>query len=204
MTPAEQLRQATPHATTGRPRPTSFDSWENLNALERCITRGMPGTMLNGVFDNHNYRILQTPDYIAVVAEMIHDARIIPLDGRGPLPPTIRQWLGDARGYWKGNTLVVETTNFNDKIRHRVGTMLGGDQYARVTERFTRTGIDTIDYRITVTDPTVWTQPWTASLPMRPQQGELYEWACHEGNYGVINILGGSRAQERALAQDGR
>ena len=178
-----------------------FDSWEDFNALDRCISRGMPGAMMPGVFYNHNYQILQTPEYIAIVVEMIHDARIIPLDGRSPLTPEVRQWLGDSRDSWDGNTLVVQTTNFTDKIRQRTGTISGGDEHLRVIERFTRVDADTIDYRVTVIDPTVWTEPWTAAAPMTTMDGSLFEHACHEGNYAVPNALRGSRAGEAAAAQ---
>ena len=180
---------------------TRFDSWEDFNTLDRCITRGMPGAMMPG-FYNHNYLILQTPDYVAIVVEMIHDARIIPLDSGSRLSPIVRQWLGDSRGHWDGNTLVVETTNFTDKVRRRGGTfplvVFGGDAQLRVVERFTRVDTDTIDYRFTVNDPTVWEGPWTAAIPMTALERSLFEYACHEGNYAVPNALSGSRAQEKA------
>ena len=173
-----------------------FESLEDFNAFDRCITRGLPGAMMPG-FYNHNYHILQTPDYVALVVEMIHDARIIPLDGRPGVSPHIRQWMGDSRGRWEGDTLVIETTRFNDKILRRGGTVLGGDDRLRVVERLTRVDADTIDYQVTVTDPTIWTAPWTASIPMnRRSEGTLFEYACHEGNYGLMNILSGARAQE--------
>ena len=174
-----------------------FDSWEDFNTLDRCITRGMPGAMIPGVYYNHNYQVLQTPDYIAIVIEMIHDARIIPLDGRDHVVPLVRQWLGDSRGHWDGNTLVVETVNFTDKIQQRTGTVAGGDENLRVVERFTRVVADTIDYQVTVTDPTVWTGPWTVAAPMTAMDGSLFEYACHEGNYAIPNALRGSRAEEK-------
>lgn len=174
-----------------------FDSWEDFNALDRCISRGMPGAMIPGVYYNHNYQILQTPDHVAIVIEMIHDARIIPLDGGDHVGPAVRQWLGDSRGHWDGETLVVETANFTNKIRQRAGTVAGGDENLRVVERFTRVDADTIDYRVTVIDPTVWTEPWTVAAPMITMDGELYEYACHEGNYAVPNALRGSRAEEQ-------
>ena len=173
-----------------------FDSLDDFNTFDRCITRGLPGAMMPG-FYNHNYHILQTPDYIVLVVEMIHDARVIPLDGRPRVSPRIRQWLGDSRGRWEGDTLVIETTHFNDKIRRRGGTVFGGDTRLRVVERLTRIDADTIDYQVTVTDPTIWTAPWTASIPMnRRTEGTLFEYACHEGNYGLRNILTGARARE--------
>ena len=181
----------------------TFDSWEDFNAYDRCITRGMPGTMMPG-FYNHNYQILQTPDYVAIVVEMIHDARIIPLDGRPHLAPTVRQWLGDSRGRWEGDTLVVETTNSTDKVKARayprrdIHTVFGGDDQLHLVERFTRLDADTIAYEFTVTDPSVWTTPWTAAAPMTKLNGQLFEYACHEGNYSVPNILAGARAEDRA------
>ena len=183
-----------------------FDSWNDFNTYDRCITRGLPGTMVPG-FYNHNYQILQTPDYVVIVVEMIHDARIIPLDGRPHISPTIRQWLGDSRGHWEGKTLVVETTNSTDKVQARgyprrdIHTVFGGDDQLRLVERFTRIDANTIDYQFTVTDPTIWTGPWTAAIPMTKLEGQLFEYACHEGNYSVPNILAGARAGERAAAQ---
>ena len=177
----------------------SFDSYTDFNAYDRCITRGMPGAMTPG-FYNHNYQILQTPDHVAIVVEMIHDARIIPLDGREHLSAGVRQWLGDSRAHWDGDTLVVETTNFTDKILQRTGTVSGGDEHLHVVERFTRVADDRIDYQVTVTDPTVWTSAWTASMPMTALDGSLFEYACHEGNYFLPNALSGSRAQEAAAA----
>ena len=158
----------------------------------------MPG------FYNHNYQILQTPDYVTILVEMVHDVRIIPMDGRGRLDPTVRQWLGDARGHWEGNTLVVETTNFADKVNGRQelghtqggGTVFGGDENLRLVERFTRVSADMIDYEFTVVDPTVWQSPWRASLPMTAIEGPLFEYACHEGNYALGNILAGARLEE--------
>ena len=178
-------------------------SFEDMNLYARCITRGMPGAMIPA-FYNHNYQILQTPDYVVILVEMIHDARIIPLDGRPHLPPPLRQWLGDSRAHWDGDTLVVETTNFSPKGNERAhigGTLvLSGSEHAHLVERFTRVDGDTIDYRFTVTDPTTYTGSWTASIPMSHLEAPIFEYACHEGNYGLLNILRGTRAQERVAA----
>ena len=197
VTSAEQKLQSE-RTNSGRGFDPSFrfNSWQDFSAYDRCITRGLPGTMMPG-FYNHNYQILQTPDYVAIVVEMIHDARIIPLDGRSHLSPTVRQWLGDSRGHWEGDTLVIETTNFTDKVHGSVagGTVFGGDAH-RLVERLTRVDADTIDYRVTVTNPAVWTRPWTAAMPMTAMEGSLFEYACHEGNYSLPLILSGSRAQE--------
>ena len=172
------------------------DSWEDRNLYERCITRGLPGAMMPG-FYNYNYQILQTPGYVVLHVEMIHDARIIPLDGRPHLGPHIRQWLGDSRGRWEGNTLVVETTNFTGRVNDRGLTVFGIGENGRLVERFTRADADTIDYQFTVSDAAAFTKPWTASIPMSQIEGPLFEYACHEGNYGLEDILKGARVQEK-------
>ena len=176
-------------------------TWEDVNIYERCITRGMPGTMMPG-FYNHNYLILQTPGYVVIRAEMVHDTRVIPLDGRPHIDPSIPQWLGDSRGYWDGDTLVVETTNLTDKVFERrfSNTVYGTGRHMHLVERFTRVDADTIDYRFTVTDPTTFQRSWTASTPMVTLDGPLFEYACHEGNYAMVNMLSGARARARAAA----
>jgi len=169
------------------------DGPENLALADRCIlwaTAGPP--MLPGPY-NSNYQIFQAPGYVAILIEMIHDVRIIPLDRRPHLPGSVRQWLGDSRGHWEGNTLVVETTNFTDKSHFRGAT---GDM--RLIERFTRTDANTLTYDFTVEDPATFTKPWSVSIPMAKSAGPIYEYACHEGNYAVPGILGGARAQEAA------
>ena len=176
---------------------TEFDTWEDLNLYDRCITRGMPGAMIPG-FYNHNYQILQTPDYVVILVEMIHDARIIPLDGRAHLSSRIGQWMGDSRARWEGDTLVVETTNMTPRGDQRVRYLVhAGSEQASVVERFTRVSADRIDYSFTVTDPATYATPWTAEIPMVPLGGEIFEYACHEGNYGLWNILAGARAADR-------
>ena len=194
---AEQQMQATRMSSGSAIAGLRFSSWEDFNALDRCITRGMPGAMLPGVFYNHNYLIAQTPDYVAIAIEMVHDVRIIPLQEHAAPAAGIRQWLGASRGRWEGNTLVVETAGFTDKVKQRGGTVLGGGRGGRLVERFTRVSADTIDYRVTVTDPTIWAGPWTAAAPMTSMDGELYEYACHEGNYAIPNALRGSRMAEQ-------
>ena len=131
-----------------------------------------------------------------ILTEMIHDVRIIPLDGRSQPPSQIRQWVGLSRGRWEGETLVVETTNFNGKNPFR-----GASESLKVTERFTRTADDTISYRFTVEDPATWTRPWTAEAPMAKTDGPIFEFACHETNYGIANILAGARADEKKAAE---
>ena len=200
MTPDEEALQRRRRSTYSS---ATFDSLEDFNELDRCISRGMPGAMMPG-FYNHNYQILQTEDYVVIFVEMVHDARIVPLDGREHVDGSIRQWMGDARGRWDGHTLVVETRNFTNKVNGRLelghtqggGTVFGGDENLHLVERFTRVSDDTIDYEFTVIDPTVWERPWTASLPMTAIEGPLFEYACHEGNYALSNILAGARLDD--------
>jgi hypothetical protein len=178
------------------------DGPEDRLLSERCISWGAGPPMLPRVY-NSNVQILQTPRYVAILLEMIHDFRIIPLDGRPHLPSKIRQWLGDSRGHWEGNTLVVDTTNFTDR------TEFGGfgsalrvvGEALHVIERFTRVEADTIFYEFTIDDPRTWTKPWSAAIPIGKTQGPLYEYACHEGNYGMTNILSGARAEEKAAEE---
>jgi hypothetical protein len=175
--------------------PERFDSVEDLNLSERCITRGAP--KLPGGYNN-NFLIVQTPEYVMLLQEMIHEARIIPLDGRPHLPSSVRGYLGDSRGHWEGDTLVVETTNFNDKIDRTSYNCCGGaTAHLKIVERFRRADANTIDYRYTVDDPSTFTRPWTASVPMKRAPGPLYEYACHEGNYSVGGILRGARARDK-------
>jgi hypothetical protein len=145
---------------------------------------------------NNNYQILQGPGYVAILVEMIHDMRIISLDGRPHIPANIRQWLGDSRGRWEGNTLVVDTTNFTDKTNLR-----GSDGDLHLIERFTRTGENTIMYEFAVDDPTAFTRGWKGEIPLTKASGPLYEYACHEGNYSMGGILKGARAQEKAAGE---
>jgi hypothetical protein len=174
------------------------DGPEDRGPYERCITRGLPGAMMPG-FYNHNYQIVQTPGYVVISVEMIHDARIIPMDGRPHVDAGIGQWLGDSRGRWEGNTLVVETTGLR-RIDLRNAAVFGTSERGRVIERFTPIAADTMGYQFTIEDPATFTQPWTASIPMTRVEGPLYEYACHEGNYGLRNILAGHRKEEEEKA----
>jgi len=137
---------------------------------------------------NSNYQIVQNPDYVVIVTEMIHDARVIPLNGSPHLPKNVRQWFGDARGHWEGNTLVVETTNFTDETKWQ-----GSTAGMRLVERFTLADPKTLKYEFTVTDPATWTKPWTMEAPLPRIDPPLYEFACHEQNYGVINVVKGAQ-----------
>lgn len=193
LTTAAQQRQAALAAVRQLRGPA--DHPEDRNLWERCLTRGLPTAMLPQVYNN-NYQIVQTTDHVVILAEMIHDARVIPLDGRPHLPAHLRAWMGDSVGRWDGDTLVVETTNFTDKTNYR-----GSTDQLRLVERFTRTAQDILTYRVTVHDPSTFTQPWTIELPVRRSDGEIYEYACHEANYGLEGILRGHRAEERVAAE---
>ena len=178
-------------------------SWLDLNSFDRCITRSLPGAMMPG-FYGHYYDILQTPDHVAIRMEHIHDVRFIPLRGGPHVRDRIRQWLGDARGRWEGDTLIVETTNFNDNVRDRAATVFGAGADLRLVERFRRVDAETIDYRLTVTAPSSFTKPWTAAIPFHRVQEPVMEYACHEGNYAMRNILSGARAEDAASAKPSR
>ena len=174
-----------------------FNSMEDFSLYDRCITRGVVGSFGPAVYGN-GARILQTPDTVVIAYEMVHDTRIIPLDGRPPLGGAIRPYRGDSRGRFEGDTLVIESSNFNDK------TALGGVRHSallKLTERFTRIDPEMIDYEIRVEDPKTWAKPWTIRMTITQQPGyEIYEYACHEGNMAVRHILSGERAFERAVA----
>ena len=174
-----------------------YDAAENLPLGARCIITGSAGPpMLNSGY-NSNLQIVQGSDHVMILNEMQHDARSIPLDGRGRSPDATRQWRGISYGYWEGETLVVETSNFNGKIPFR-----GSSEQMRVVERFTRVSDDQIHYTFTVEDEATWTRPWTAEMPLQRSRGPLFEHACHEGNYGLTNILSGARAEEARAAEE--
>ena len=197
LTPAAQQKvDARREYESLHPADRPDDRW----LTERCILFGATVPMLPEPYNN-NYRIMQAPGYVIILVEMNHDARVVPLDGRQHVSSTVQQWTGDSRGHWEGNTLVVETTNlkFNDKSRFGV-TYLNGlsDEHLRVVEHFTRGDANTLMYQATIEDSTVFTKPWTIELAMNRTDGSLFEVACHEGNYGMSNILSGHRAEERA------
>jgi hypothetical protein len=172
-------------------------SWLDLNSFDRCITRGLPGAMMPG-FYGHYYEIFQSPGYVVIHMEHIHDARVIPLRGGPHVGNGIRQWLGDSRGRWEGDTLVVETTNFNGKVTDRAATVFGAGSDLRLVERFRRADAETVDYQYTVTSPSTFTRPWTAVIPFHRVKEKVMEYACHEGNYAMRNILSGARADDAA------
>ncbi len=195
LTPAAQRGQA---ARAAYLQTHEADSWEDRSTWERCLGRGMPRTGSN---NGSNLQISQGPGYVVVVTEVVHEARVIPVDGRPRMANTVRLWNGDARGHWEGSTLVVETTNFLDRpnsllpgIRND-GFGMSADSL-RVVERFTPIGHDAIDYQFTVHEPATFTRPWTVATPMTRLSGEIFEYACHEGNYGLANILSAQRAKE--------
>ncbi len=167
------------------------DSWLDRSTADRCILGFNAGPPITPLGYNQNMQVFQTPDYVVLLTEMVHTARIVPLDGRPALGENIPQWSGDSRGYWEGDTLVVETSSFHAQRRWR-----GSTQAMTLVERFTRIDADTLEYTFTVTDPEIWTSAWTASIPMQRTDVPMYEYACHEGNYSMPGILGGARAQE--------
>jgi hypothetical protein len=196
-TPAAQQRD---EAEAARQKGHEFDGPENRPMSERCILFPTAGPPMLPFAYNNNLQIFQAPGYVAILQELVHDVRIIPLekqgDGRPHLPASIRQWRGDSRGHWEGKTLVVDTTNFSSKTE-----FLGSTESLHVIERFTRTAEDTLLYEFTVEDPATWIKPWTAQLPMMKDPNRIFEFACHEGNYGMANTLSEARALEASQGQ---
>jgi hypothetical protein len=198
LTPEGQKRKA---AVRDADRTGQWNSWEDTSLYQRCITRGLVGSMMSSLYDNGN-QILQEPGYVVVRNEMIHEARVIPLDGRPHPSQDVLLYMGDGRGHWEGNTLVVETTNLNGRPSLGENFYNGpptGDKTLRLVEKFTRTAPDRLDYEITITDPSTWTRSWTIHYPYKADPTyTLQEYACHEANYGLINILAGARAADKA------
>jgi hypothetical protein len=195
-TPEAQARagaRADARRATGR---GSADSYEERSLYDRCITRGLPGSMMPAIYGNA-YEIHQGPGFVAIRYEMVNETRVIPLDGRPHVGSTIQEYMGDARGHFEGNTLVVETTNFKDQTAYRganPGTFL-------LIERFKPIAPDTVEWSVTVSDPATWTRPWTfaMNLAKKDVSQQPFEYACHEGNYGLRNILSAARAEEKAV-----
>ena len=171
------------------------DGPEDRPLMERCIHFGTIGPPMMPSAYNNNFQIVQTPGFVAIEAEMVHDARRISLDGSAHLPPAVRQWKGDSRAHWEGDTLVIDTTNFTGETRFR-----GSDENLHLTERLTMVDKDTIMYRFTVDDPTAFVRPWTAEYPLVREDGMIYEYACHEGNSGLVGILKAARTDEAKAA----
>ncbi len=170
-----------------------LESVEDFTLWERCITRGLPGAMMPHILGN-SYQIVQAPGFVAIRYELVHDVRIIPLDGRPHASRSLRFEMGDARGHWDRDTLVVETTNFKERSTYRNANAAT----LKLVERFTRTAPDRLEWRVTVDDPSTWTRPWTFAMPLVKNDGEaILEFACHEGNYAVPNILSAGRLGEK-------
>ena len=201
MTPEgrERIARTPPPAAGPGQRPPAGP--EDFSNAMRCITYGVPRLGLNNVNSAGPlgyYQILQAPGYVVLMLEAIHEVRIIPLGDRPHLPQSIRQWTGDSRGRWDGNTLVVDTTNFSPR-----SSFMGSAEHLHLVERLTRVAPDTLNYEITVNDPTTWTKPWTAVIRLKQSHDRIYEYACHEGNYMMDSMLAGARAEERAGRREG-
>ena len=186
-------------ARAERTRLHPSDGPEDRTLSDRCILWVSAGPPMLPTAYNNNFQIVQTADHVLILNEMIHDARIVPLDGRPHLPNDVRQWLGSSRGHWDGETLVVETRNFTDQSNFR-----GASENMRLTERFTRVADDVLLYEFTVDDPDAFTESWTVQIPARKTDDLIYEYACHEGNQSMIGILGGARAEEARAAEAAR
>ena len=195
LTPVAQARAAARAARGQR----ITEGPEDRSLSERCILRGNAGPPMTPAGYNNNVQLFQAPGYVVIFNEQIHDARVVPTDGRQHLPQQMRQWMGDSRGRWEGGTLVVETTNFTDKAYFRGA---GGGMH--LIERFTRVDRDTLTYEFTVSDQQSFTKPWTAQIPMRKSLDPIYEYACHEGNYGMEGTLSGARAIEKEATTGSR
>jgi hypothetical protein len=199
VTPEAQKRQAARAAARKASGRGPADSYTDRSLYDRCISRGLPGSMMPAIYGN-SYRIVQAPGYVAITYEMIHETRVIPLDAvsrRPPVSAATKSYMGNAHGWWDGDTLVVETTNFRDETAYR------GSNAAtlKIVERFTRTARDKVRWSVTLDDPSTWTRPWTFSMPLTLDNSEqLFEYGCHEGNYAMVNILSGARAEEKAAA----
>jgi hypothetical protein len=169
------------------------DSWEDRSLYDRCISRGLPGSMMPAIYGN-SYDITQAPGYVVIRYEMIHEARVIPLDGRPRVSPALKYYMGDARGRWEGDTLVVETTNINERTAYR-----NASDKLKIVERFTPIDAKTLRWEVRFEDPSTWEQPWAFAMPLKQDsESPLFEYACHEGNRGLENILRAARAEEAA------
>jgi hypothetical protein len=195
LTPEGRLRDETAWRDSFGPGP--WNGPEDLGPYDRCISRGVLGSMFPSAYNNGN-QIVQSPGFVVIRTEMVHEARVIPVDGRPHLPQSIRSYMGDSRGHWEGNTLVVETTNFNGKTGARGnGNNFPMSESLRLVERFTRLDANTLQYEVTVNDPKTWVRTWKVAYPLKLDPDyQLFEYACHEGNYGLPNILAGARATD--------
>jgi hypothetical protein len=203
MTPeAQQRQQATAAARKASGRGPA-DSYTDRSLYDRCISRGIAGSFLPVIYNNGN-EIVQGPGFVALRNEMIHETRVVYLDGRPPVGPAIKMWMGSSRGRWEGNTLVVETTNIGS-FAPGIGVNGGGQRHSdsiKVTDRITRVADDRLIWQMTFDDPQTWTRPFTIEMPLRRDDDYgMFEYACHEGNYSMFNILSGARADEKAAAE---
>jgi hypothetical protein len=196
MTPEAQRRIAVRNAARKQSGRGPADSYEDRSLYDRCITRGLPGSMMPAIYGNQ-YQIVQAPGYVAILYEMIHETRVIPLDRRESIGAAIDQDMGDARGRWEGETLVVETRNFKERSVYRNAN----PETLVLTERFRKISPKQVRWAVTVEDPSTWTRPWTFALPLTADPTPLPAYECHEGNYGLRNILSAARAEERAAAK---
>ena len=199
LTAAARLRPIPEGAGNNNPK---ADSWEDFSYYIRCISRGVVGSILPVIYGN-GQQVVQSPGFVSIMQEMVHEARVIPLDGRPHAGPNIRSYMGDARGHWEGNTLVVETTNFLGG-KNGIGLNGGGtptSESLRLVERYTRQGSDRLQYEVTVDDPGTYVAPFTMRVPLTMEPGyQNFEYACHEGNYAMFDSLSGARAQEKKAA----
>ena len=199
LTPGAQRRIAAAAEARKKSGRGPADSYTDRSLYDRCITRGLPGSMMPAIYGN-SYEITQGPGFVAIRYEMIHEARVIPLDGRPRLAGNIGLDMGDARGRWDGDTLVVETTNFKARSVYRNAN----PETLKITERFRRISPNQVQWTVTIDDPETWTRPWTFTMPLTVDDVPLPSYECHEGNYGLKNILSAARAEEREAAQSGR
>jgi hypothetical protein len=213
LTPQAQKAEAAHRAAGGHPvrmrtDGVGADDPEDRGLSERCLLGFSTGPPFQPGGYNNNVQIVQTPGYVMLLLEMNHDARIIPMDGRPHLPGNLRTWLGDSRGRWEGNTLVIESTNFTPKMasfsarRGAAGFELGSGEHLRLEERFTRVDPRTLQYEFTVDDLTTFTQRFSGRFPMNWSDEHIYEYACHEGNYGLQNILRGGRIEQQQSVEE--
>jgi hypothetical protein len=193
----EGKKRAADRAAERRRAGATTDAVQNMPVGTQCLIMAGSGPPMMNAGYNSNYQIVQGAGYVMILVEMIHDARIIPIGNRqAALPESMRQWMGDSRGHWEGDTLVIETTNLNGRNPFR-----GSSEHMKVTERIARADANTLSYKFTIDDPATWTQPWTADAPMIRSVGPIFEHACHEGNFGVRNTLAGARLEDRKAAE---
>jgi hypothetical protein len=199
LTPDAQRRNAARAATRKASGRGPADSWTDRSLYDRCLTRGLPGSMMPAIYGNAS-EIVQAPGVVVIRYEMIHEARVIPLDSRPHVGAGVTQDMGDPRGHWEGDTLVVETTNFKERSAFRNAN----PATLRIVERFARISPQQVQWTVTVTDPSTWTTPWSLSMPLTADDQPLPSYECHEGNYGLRNILSAARADERDASRSGR